>query len=57
MVRKYDHVKSRRDLERWLSYVEMSENEFDRICDTFRDPRVWWKDEDGNWCKDNIWAE
>lgn len=57
MVRKYDHVKSRRDLERWLSYVDMSEDEFDRICDTFRDPRVWWKDKAENWCKDNIWDE
>ena len=41
MVRKYDHVKPRRDLERWLDYVGMTEDEFDAIADTFRDPRVW----------------
>jgi len=41
MVRRYDHVKPRRDLERWLEYVGMTEDEFDRIADTFRDPRVW----------------
>lgn len=55
MVRKYDHVKSRRDLNRWLKYVNMSEEEFDATCDTFRDKRVW-RIEDGQWVKDNIWG-
>ena len=55
MVRKYDHVKPRRDLERWLGYVGMTEDEFDRVCDTFRDPRVW-RVEDGQWVKDDIWG-
>jgi hypothetical protein len=56
MVRHYDHVKPRRDLARWLGYVEMSEAEFDQIADTFRNPRVWWI-EDGQWWKDNLWGE
>lgn len=56
MVKKYDHVKPRRDLERWLNYVNMTEEEFDRICDTFRDKRVW-RIENGQWVKDNIWGE
>ena len=56
LVRKYDHVKPRRDLERWLEYVGMTEQEFDHIADTFRDPRVWRK-EKGAWVKDNIWDE
>lgn len=55
MVRKYDHVKPRRDLERWLKYVNMTEETFDQICDTFRDPRVW-RIENGEWVKDNIWG-
>ena len=55
MVRKYDHVKPRRDLERWLEYVGMTEDEFDTICNTFRDPRVW-RIENGRWVKDNIWG-
>lgn len=54
MVRKYDHVKSS-DLKRWLAYVDMTEEEFDTIADTFRDPRVWRKDAHGQWTKDNIW--
>ena len=56
MIRKYDAVKPRGDLERWLEYVDMSEEEFDRIADTFRDPRVWWI-ENGKWMKHNIWGE
>lgn len=54
MVRKYDHVVSS-DLAYWLNYVGMSEDEFWRTADTFRDPRVWWI-ENGEWWKDNIWG-
>lgn len=53
LIRKYDHVKPR-DLQRWLPYVGMTEDEFDRVCDTFRDSRVW-RHESGGWLKDNIW--
>lgn len=53
MVKKYDHVKPRKDLDRWLKYVGMTEAEFDRTCDTFRDKRVWWQDE-GKWWKKDI---
>ncbi len=56
MVRKYDHVKPRRDLERWLKYVNITEEEFDYVCDTFRDRRVW-RIENGQWVKDNIWGQ
>lgn len=55
MVQKYDHVKPRRDLERWLAYVGMTEAEFDRVCDGFRDRRVW-RIEDGQWVKNTIWG-
>ena len=54
MVRRYDHVKPR-DLERWLDYVDMSEEEFDKVADSFRDSRVWRRDESGNWTKPNLW--
>ena len=53
LVKQYDHVKLG-DLQRWLEYVGMSEAEFDRIADTFRDPRVW-RQYNGHWEKDNIW--
>jgi N-acetyl sugar amidotransferase len=54
MVKKYDHIKPS-DLKRWLEYVDMTEAEFDQICDTFRDARVWRKTSNGTWEKDNIW--
>ena len=54
LIKKMDHVKSY-DLKRWLEYVEMDADEFDRISDHFRDPRVWvWNDKIG-WEKDNIY--
>ena len=55
LVKKYDNVKPRRDLERWLEYVGMTEDEFDRVADSFRDPRVWEKNAQGEWEKDSIW--
>lgn len=54
MVRKYDSVIPR-DLYYWLDYVGMSEKEFWKVANSFRDPRVWRKDKKGNWEKDNIW--
>ena len=55
IVKKYDHVKPTIDLDRWLEYVAMSEVEFDLICDSFRDPRVW-KIRNGKWIKTNVWG-
>jgi N-acetyl sugar amidotransferase len=57
LVRKYDDVKPRRDLERWLAYVGMTEQEFDDIANRFRDPRVWFRNERGEWTKDNLWDQ
>jgi hypothetical protein len=54
MVRKYDHVKSS-DIYNWLDYVGMSEKEFDTIADSYRDKRVWRKNQKGLWEKDNLW--
>lgn len=54
MVRKYDAVVSS-DLYYWLKYVDMSEDEFWRTADKFRDPRVWWI-ENNQWCKADVWG-
>lgn len=54
IVRKMDPVKSK-DLHRWLKYVGWTEEKFDTVADTFRDPRVWWKTKNGDWLKDNLW--
>lgn len=47
-----DHVKST-DLNRWLEYVGWTEDEFDKVADRFRDPRVWWIC-NGEWIKKDI---
>lgn len=54
MVKKYDHVVPK-DLYYWLKYVNIGENEFWKIANSFRDPKVWRKNKKGNWEKDNIW--
>ncbi|CBW25282.1 putative LPS biosynthesis glycosyl transferase protein [Halobacteriovorax marinus SJ] len=56
IVRKMDPIKSK-DLYRWLEYVGWSEEKFDEVADRFRDPRVWWKDSNGDWKKHNIWDD
>ena len=55
MVQQYDHVVSK-DLYHWLEYVDMNEEEFWRIADSFRDPRIWWI-KNKKWWKDNVWGE
>ena len=55
IVQKMDHIKSK-DTKRWLNYVGWTEEKFDKIADTFRDPRVWWI-KDGQWWKDNLWGK
>lgn len=52
LVKKYDHVKPK-DLKRWLEYTNTKEKDFDRIADTFRDPRVW-KKKNKKWKKRDI---
>ena len=53
LVRAYDHVKPR-DLARWLEYTGTTEEWFDAMADTFRDPRVWGR-RDGRWVKADPW--
>lgn len=55
LVKKYDHIVSD-DLEYWLNYVNMKKEEFWSVANKFRDPNVWWV-ENNKWYKDNIWGE
>ena len=52
LVKKYDHIKPS-DLKRWLNYVGMTETAFDFVADSFRDSRVW-KKNNGKWTKKEI---
>lgn len=49
-VMNYDSVRPTKDLDRWLSYVGISEREFNLTADTFRNQKVWWI-ENGYWHK------
>ncbi len=52
-VKKYDHVVSS-DLDYWLDYVNMKEEDFWKIANSFRDKRVW-KKVKNEWVKNNLW--
>jgi len=53
LIQKHDHVRSW-DVDYWCKYVGMPAEEFDAIADTFRDPRVW-RRENSTWVKDCLW--
>ena len=55
LVKKHDHIVSK-DLTHWLKYVDMSFEQFWKIADTFRNPKVW-RIKNNKWFKDNIWNE
>jgi N-acetyl sugar amidotransferase len=48
MVRRYQDVRPH-DEKIFLDWLEMSACEFYRHVDKHRDPRIWNRDEDGNW--------
>ncbi|MEK7194241.1 MAG: N-acetyl sugar amidotransferase [Patescibacteria group bacterium] len=56
LLKKYDGAFPHKSFKYFLDMTDMSEEEFWKTADTFRDPRVWWI-EDGLWWKDNIWGE
>lgn len=56
LMKQYEHVVGDESLEHFLNISQMEKDEFFRIADTFRDPRVWWI-ENGEWWKDTIWGE
>jgi len=53
LVLQYDHVLPRESLQYFLDMAEISEDEFEKTADNFRDPRVWWI-QDGKWWKDTL---
>ena len=55
MVKKYDHVRPTEDLSRWFSYTNISEDQFNKYSDKFRDPRIWYI-KNNEWYKENSWG-
>tara|TARA_B110000503_G_scaffold130879_1_gene204752 strand:+ start:1151 stop:1405 length:255 start_codon:yes stop_codon:yes gene_type:complete len=48
--KKYNYVKSFKDLNKWLKYTGITKEKFDKHADAFRDSRVWFKKDD-EWVK------
>jgi len=48
LVARYDHIRPK-DLDVWLHFVGMSEDEFVASVDAQRDPSIWDRDADGRW--------
>lgn len=48
LVRRHDHVRPR-DLDVWLRYVNMTEEEFMGHVNPLRDPDIWEQGPDGEW--------
>ncbi|MBU0766663.1 N-acetyl sugar amidotransferase [Patescibacteria group bacterium] len=54
IVSQYDHVRPS-DLDIWLKFVGMTEEEFLGEIEHLRDPKIWEKDDSGEWqVKDSI---
>jgi len=48
LIKKYIDVKPK-TLKVFLSWLDLSEEEFFKLVDPFRDPKVWTKNSDGTW--------
>lgn len=48
LVSRYDHVRPR-DLDIWLRFVDMGEDEFYATIDSLRDENIWEKTPEGKW--------
>ena len=54
MVRKHDHVRPR-DLDFFLEFLDITEDEFEDTVEHLRDPEIWRKDSKGCWnVKDSV---
>lgn len=54
LVKEFDH-RHPNDLDRWLSFVNMKEEDFMADIDQLRDPTIWQKNSNGNWqAKDSV---
>lgn len=54
IIKKYDHVRPS-DLDIWLRFVGMKEEEFHQAIEHLRDPQIWERDASGQWrAKDSI---
>ncbi len=54
MVRKHDHVRPQ-DLDFFMDFLDITEQEFEKCIDHLRDPEIWEKDSSDCWnIKDSV---
>jgi N-acetyl sugar amidotransferase len=49
LVNRFDGEFPDRYFDEIMEYIDMKPEEFHALCDKFRSPHLWGKDEDGNW--------
>ena len=52
LIKRYDHIIPK-SLKMFLTWLEISETEFYSIIDEFRDAKIWEKDQNENWIKND----
>ena len=58
LVKRFDGEFPDRYFEDVMNYIEMKPDEFHQLCDKFRSPHLWGKDENMKWkLRHNIWNE
>lgn len=56
LVKRFDGEFPDRYFEDVMNYIEMQPQQFHDLCDKFRSPHLWGKDESGNWkLRHNVW--
>lgn len=56
LVKRFDGEFPDRYFEDVMNYIEMKPDEFHQLCDKFRSPHLWGKDENGKWkLRHTIW--
>jgi N-acetyl sugar amidotransferase len=53
LVKRYDGVCADKYIEAFCNYIEISREEFDDICERFRNKDIWTKDSTGRWTLKN----
>ena len=56
LVKRFDGEFPDRYFEDVMNYIEMKPELFHKLCDKFRSPHLWWRDENNNWkLRHNVW--
>ncbi len=49
LVRRYDSEYPARYLNEFPQYMDMTQEQFEEVCDAYRSPHLWERGADGSW--------